>query len=347
MSDNANSQQNTQPQQRPATIATSTIQTPKSDDPAMSRADKLAKEVQDKQFNAAQRLQMGLGENNALIAVYQTAESNLTPEQKKKKEEEALKRALKTSSKLIKRMAELDAQIAELQEHIDRLRDEAKILQNHIDALQDALDNQDFGLDEDGQLKNKAAERAVAAYEKRNGRKLDRNDIDAITHVLLFTQEQTRQELSLKNAEIEEKTRERDQLQQQRTNLEQDADATLQKATPQQQNSLIQENAALANTQAANITDQEKKTEIDRAQGFNDPDDLDLLSNTDDFFAENSNLDDDLVTGSFIKTDKTPTADFNLAASGTTLEPAIPEPPQHHAPQDRPLPETMTYNTLG
>ncbi len=203
MSDNVNNQQNSQPQQRPATVATSTIQTPKSDNAAISYADKLAKEVQDKQFNAAQRRQMGLGENNALIAVYQTAESNLTPEQKKKKEEEALKRALKTSSKLIKRMAELDAQREKFQELADKARARAA----EIRESQEYLDTFDALEEIDDALMDFNREEAKKLLKKRG---VDiPNDATDAQIIALLIDEQTKERIRFEayNNEIAEQER--------------------------------------------------------------------------------------------------------------------------------------------
>jgi len=170
-----------------------------TNDPENSKAktatDDLVKKTQDTQHRASVRKHMDNGGNPALIATNQTADGDISHEEREKKEEEKIARAAKLSTKIFKdNLEELNARLNELDDLIRNARDK-------ISALDEALRTGDFEQNEDGSFKNSAVEDAIKAYEQKTGKKLDRNDIDAVITAVLWAKDQEEQNIIEWNAE--------------------------------------------------------------------------------------------------------------------------------------------------
>lgn len=120
-------------------------------------------------------------------ATLQSAISGAGGQRKKdeRKREAALRRAINDA------LERMDQQLAA----IDLRRGEiAEMLQGAEDVIETINNGEAVELDDDGTLKNKAAEKALKEFEKRTGKKVDRNDPDAVLEALIIIQAELKQE---------------------------------------------------------------------------------------------------------------------------------------------------------
>lgn len=135
-------------------------------------------------------------------AINQSESKNVQLSEQNKKDREALSKAARNTQKI------LDQQLADIDRRLGEIEDMRAGIKRQIAAIENG---EGVELDEYGSLKDKDAEKSLQEYEKRTGKKVDRNDPEAVHKALLLQDEEfkrqhkqlTQHKTDINNAKLE------------------------------------------------------------------------------------------------------------------------------------------------
>ncbi len=122
---------------------------------------------------------------NATLMAHSQAGAGSDSQKEREKRQKELRRAIQAA------IGRMDARIADIDARRGDIADMLKGTEQVINAINDG---QGVELDEDGNLNNEAAEKALREHEKRTGKKVDRTDPDAVREALVIIQAELERE---------------------------------------------------------------------------------------------------------------------------------------------------------
>lgn len=170
---------------------------------AVQQVDRRAKELAQLDHDDAVARLMGDERDTGRRPLYANADSS--PKARKQKEEddrqrrERLVQLLNEQLKaLYEERARLYERLAEIEQERQDNDEKAEALQQRFEDLEaarrSALEQGSFERNPDGRFRNQALEEAVAAVERRTGKKVDRDNFEEINAILLQAQAEARAE---------------------------------------------------------------------------------------------------------------------------------------------------------
>ena len=122
---------------------------------------------------------------NATLMAHSQAGAGSDSRKEREERQKELRRAIQAA------IGRMDARIADIDA---RRGDIADMLEGVGEVIDTINDDKGVELDDEGNLKNKAAERALREYEKRTGTKVDRTDPDAVLEAMIIIQAELERE---------------------------------------------------------------------------------------------------------------------------------------------------------
>lgn len=122
---------------------------------------------------------------NATLMAHSHAGAGSDSRREREERQKELRRAIQAA------IGRMDARIAGIDA---RRRDIADMLDGVGEVIDTINDDKGVELDDEGNLKNKAAEKALREYEKRTGTKVDRTDPDAVLEAMIIIQAELERE---------------------------------------------------------------------------------------------------------------------------------------------------------
>lgn len=122
---------------------------------------------------------------NATLMAHSHAGAGSDSRKEREERQKELRRAIQAA------IGRMDARIADIDA---RRGDIADMLEGIGEVIDTINDDKGVELDDEGNLKNKAAEKALREYEKRTGTKVDRTDPDAVLEAMIIIQAELERE---------------------------------------------------------------------------------------------------------------------------------------------------------